>query len=186
MLSSDGADRINSFALVTYIPDPLGRFLDDLRLEIVPRCNPHAHVSILPPRPVFTETEVALEQICARVEELPAFRVETAGIEIFPVTNVIYIAIGAGQQEFETLHAALCGGALEFDEPFVYHPHITLAQELAPENVPAALELAKRRWAEWPNKREFLVDNVTFVQNTSNCGWLDLARCSLGAALQPR
>jgi len=28
--------RLNVFALVIYIPDPLGRFLDDLRRELVP------------------------------------------------------------------------------------------------------------------------------------------------------
>ena len=41
--------RLNVFALVVYIPDPLGRFLDDLRRELVPHYNPHAHVSVLPP-----------------------------------------------------------------------------------------------------------------------------------------
>jgi len=176
---SNGADRLNSFALVTYIPDPLGRFLDDLRLEIAPRCNPHAHVSILPPRPISGSAEDAWEHIRTRVEEMPAFRMDTTGIEIFPITSVIYIALGTGRPEVEELHRRLNTGMLEFNEPYVYHPHITLAQELPPADVAAALELARRRWAEWRNGRDFLIDNVTFVQNSTDCGWLDLARGSL-------
>ncbi len=55
--------RLNVFALVIYIPDPLGRFLDDLRKELVPGCNPHAHVSVLPPRPLAVDWRVASEQV---------------------------------------------------------------------------------------------------------------------------
>ena len=55
--------RLNVFALVIYIPDPLGRFLDDLRRELVPGCNPHAHVSVLPPRPLAVDWQVASEQV---------------------------------------------------------------------------------------------------------------------------
>jgi hypothetical protein len=47
--------RLNVFALVIYIGDPLGRFLDDLRRELSPQCNPHAHVSVLPPRPLSVD-----------------------------------------------------------------------------------------------------------------------------------
>ena len=35
---------LNVFALVTYIPAPLGEFLDQLRRELVPRDDPRAHV----------------------------------------------------------------------------------------------------------------------------------------------
>ena len=45
-------ERLNVFALVVYIPGPLGVFLDELRRELVPHYNPHAHVSVLPPRPL--------------------------------------------------------------------------------------------------------------------------------------
>jgi len=45
-------DRINSFALVSYIPEPLAGFLDRLRQELVPDCFLRAHVTILPPRPI--------------------------------------------------------------------------------------------------------------------------------------
>ena len=44
--------RLNIYALVIYVPAPLGRFLDDLRRELVPTYKPRAHVSVLPPRPL--------------------------------------------------------------------------------------------------------------------------------------
>jgi len=181
-LSPNEADRLNSFALVAYIRGSLGRFLDDLRLEIAPNCNPHAHVSILPPRPIHGSADEAWEHIRTRVEDIPAFPVRIAEIEVFPVTSVIYIALGQGRSDLEQMHRALNTGLLDFQEPFKYHPHITLAQEIPLPDVVPALELARHRWREWSHKREFLVDNVTFVQNTGQCGWRDLACCSLDGA----
>jgi hypothetical protein len=86
--------RLNVFALVIYIPDPLGRFLDDLRKELLPGCNPHAHVSVLPPRPLAVEWRVAAEQVRECASAQPAFEISLDGICMFPVTNVIYIELG--------------------------------------------------------------------------------------------
>ena len=46
------ADRMNLYALVSYIPGALGEFLDRLREELVAGCDPHAHITALPPRPI--------------------------------------------------------------------------------------------------------------------------------------
>ena len=54
--------RLNVFALVLYVPSPLGIFLDNLRRELAPACNPHAHVSLLPPRSVAVSWEEASAQ----------------------------------------------------------------------------------------------------------------------------
>src|SRR5450432_1462898 len=92
-------DRLNVYALVIYIPDPLGRFLDDLRRELAPSCNPHAHVSVLPPRPLGVDWQVAGEQVRGLTDTQPPFAVELAEVRIFPVTDVIYIEVGAGALE---------------------------------------------------------------------------------------
>src|ERR1039457_2650506 len=89
-------ERLNVFALVIYIPDPLGRFLDDLRRELAPHSNPHAHVSVLPPRPLAVEWQAGAEQARTLTEGWAPFEIELTGLQIFPVTNVIYIEIGAG------------------------------------------------------------------------------------------
>src|SRR4051794_39189880 len=134
--------RLNVFALVIYIPDPLGRFLDDLRRELVPGCNPHAHVSVLPPRPLAVDWQVASQQVKECAESWAPFEIVLDRIRIFPVTNVIYLELGAGAEEMYRIHAATNTDALAFAEPFTYHPHITLAQEIAPADVEAVYERA--------------------------------------------
>jgi hypothetical protein len=52
-------DRINMFALVSYVPGRLGEFLDRLREELVTGCKAHSHVTLLPPRPLSISTERA-------------------------------------------------------------------------------------------------------------------------------
>src|SRR5712672_3209674 len=87
--------RLNVFALVIYIPDPLGRFLDELRRELVPGCNPHAHVSVLPPRPLGIDWQLASEQVRRCASHRQPFDVTLGAIGMFPVTNVIYIELAA-------------------------------------------------------------------------------------------
>src|SRR3954454_19071835 len=83
--------RLNVYALVIYIPDPLGRFLDDLRRELVPGCNPHAHVSVLPPRTLPVDWRTAGEQVRACANTWAPFEITLDAIGRFPITNVIYI-----------------------------------------------------------------------------------------------
>src|SRR5262249_28659328 len=120
--------RLNVFALVIYIPDPLGGFLDDLRRDLVPGCNPHAHVSVLPPRPLSGDWQVAREQVRKLAESWQPFDITLDQICVFPVTNVIYLELDKGASEMQALHAAMNTDSLRFDEPFEYHPHITVAQ----------------------------------------------------------
>jgi len=175
-----GGQLINSYALVAYVPDPLRTFLDDLRRELVPACIPNAHLTILPPRPLLAGPEEAWRQIGSRVAEFPSFMIEPKEVEIFDVSCVIYIAIGAGFPELQRLHGCLNTDSLEFPEVFPYYPHITLAQELAPEQITGVWELARRRWAEFPHKQPFPAETATFVQSTARNEWIDLAECRLG------
>jgi 2'-5' RNA ligase len=172
-------ELLNIFAVVIYIPGPLGKFLDDLRRELVPGCNPHAHVSLLPPRPLAVDWSVASDQVRAVMNLWSPFEIELTGIEMFPVTDVIYIGLGDGAEELRRMHAAMNAAALQFQDPFPYHPHITLAQELPRENVAAVNELARRRWQEFQGERRFKAQDAVFVQNSLNNCWIDLAEYSL-------
>src|ERR1022692_1327638 len=98
MLSRIPAEqRLNVFALVIYIPDPLGRFLDDLRRELVPGCSPHAHVTILPPRPISTTPQAAIEAVRSRIHDFAPFEIEAALVEVFSETDVVYLRLGRGR-----------------------------------------------------------------------------------------
>jgi 2'-5' RNA ligase len=174
-------ERLNVFALVIYIPDPLGLFLDDLRRELVPHCNPHAHVSVLPPRPLAAPWQAASQEAEALIAAWAPFEIELTNVSVFPLTGVIYIEIGEGAGELRRMHAAMNGVTLGIQEPFPYHPHITVAQEMALGNVADVSGLATRRWNAFAGKRTFRAERAVFVQNTlTNC-WIDLAEYLLGS-----
>jgi 2'-5' RNA ligase len=177
MNGCDGVgNAINSFALISYLPEPLAGFLNSLRCELVPRCQAKTHVTVLPPRPLAEGLpETAWNDLNDALDGFPPFRVELTSIEVFEGTNVIYLSVGAGYRELEKMHTVLNRGPLKFDEPFEYHPHVTLAQQLLPDQVEAAVAHARARWREFPHSHSFLVDRLTFVQNTEENQWADLA-----------
>ena len=176
------ADRINSFSLVSYIPGRLGEFLDRLRQELVPGCIAHAHVTVLPPRPLLIDPQIAAEEIRARVAEFAPFEVGIPRIRIFEETSVVFAEVGQGKAELHEMHDALNRDGLFFQEPFSYHPHITLAQGVPPEQVAEIYEIATRRWRESSPGNSFVVESLTFVQNTVGNRWLDLNECELRGA----
>jgi 2'-5' RNA ligase len=174
-------DGLNVYALVIYIPDPLGAFLDELRRELVPHDNPHAHVSVLPPRPLAVDWRQASEQARTLLESWQPFDIELSEIEKFPVTDVIYIGVGGGESQMRDMHRKMNQDALEFQEPFAYHPHVTLAQEIPQHRVEELHERATQRWRDYRGSRRFRVEHAVFVQNTLSNQWVDLAEYSLGA-----
>ena len=181
MLSSpNGAQRINSFALVTYVPEPLGSFLDRLRQEIVPsRVAYHPHVTILPPRPLTEPPETAWETLHSHLQHLAPFMIEATDVDYFGVTSVIYLGVGGGRRELEYMHNLLNTDALAVAEPHPYCPHITLAQGLLPSELTEVKEFARRKWAECHLSKWFPGETFTFVQNTSQNEWVDLAEFTL-------
>lgn len=180
--SADTAGRINQYALVAYIDGKLGDFLFHLRQEIVPSCRLRSHVSILPPRQLPATESEAIECLHFATRNHYAFAVTLGEIEVFPVTNVVYIAVANGLPELHAMHGSLNTGALQYSEPFQYHPHITLAQEIPAQEHAEVHKLCLARWAEYKGPREFPVETLTFVQNTLQCGWLDLAETRLAMA----
>lgn len=172
----------NLYALVIYLPEPLCSFLDTLRLEMVPGCNPHAHISVLPPRPLPVAPETAIGEARAIVSAFAPFDIELGGIEKFDATDVIYISVENGADPLRRMHASLNRGALAFPEPFEYHPHLTLAQEIEPERLGPLRDQAERRWRQFQGSRSFHVESTVFVRNTRGNQWLDLAEGPLRAA----
>ncbi len=177
--NSGGVERINQFALVSYIPDPLGSFLDALRLHLVPDCKPHAHVTILPPRPVNSECEEAIREIHSRAIVFEPFTINLGDVAKFEGTDVVYIELASGTEELRALYEAINTGPLQYCEKFCYCPHITLAQRLPKEIVERTFEEARAAWKAYPYDRSFRVETLSFVQNTSEDRWIDLDELQL-------
>src|SRR5262245_60762585 len=109
-----GTEKVNQFALVIYFPDPLARFWDELRLELIAGCRPRAHVTVLPPRPL-ADVEAALQLAGVLIPEFPPFEIVAGDVEVFPQTNVIYIGIRRGGEELVAMHGAMNTGPLAYN-----------------------------------------------------------------------
>lgn len=177
---------INSFALVSYLPQPLAGFLDALRNELAGDCEAKAHLTILPPRPLLCASDDAWRQLHETIQDFHPFQVRLGEIEVFPVTQVIYLSVLEGYRELIRLHDALNTGRVSFTEPFQFHPHVTLAQDLDAPQVPQASELAVHRWREFGGSRTYLADRLTFVQNTLDNRWTDLYSVPLSNGVRTR
>jgi 2'-5' RNA ligase len=167
------------FALVSYIPGRLAQFLDRLRFELKPGCTLKAHITVLTPRPIDLKIDESVRQITAEALESPPFSVELDQVAIFDKSNVVYLALKRGERELHALHENLNSGRLEYDGPFPYHPHITLAQDLTTEQALALADLARKRWADYDGPREFAVEELSFVRSDTPGVWEDLAHIAL-------
>jgi 2'-5' RNA ligase len=184
MESSSGGHRGNRFfigfyAVVAYIPDPLGSYLSSLRAELVPGCTLRSHLTILPPRRLTAPQEALAAELGRLAGQQPAFEVTLGDIETFDSTGVIYLALASGQDRVEQLHAALNHGILFAEDQFPFHPHVTVAQDLGMLPFEQVLDRARRQWQECPLPRKFTVNELTLVRNTDAARWEDLSTHAL-------
>jgi|ERR1019366_5429039 2'-5' RNA ligase len=187
-MQSLGAERgsrgleatVGHFALVAYIPDPLARFLDELRVELTPDCNPHAHVTILPPRPITEDLNDTVGQLAVDMRCATPFWTELGEVEIFKESSVIYLALRTGEKELRQLYCALNNGCVEYRENYPYHPHITIGQNVEPGEVEKKAAIAQAKWAGWSGPRGFMVSTLAFVQHVAPGIWADVAALPLG------
>jgi 2'-5' RNA ligase len=177
--STNGAEHINLFALVVYIPDPLARFLDDLRKELTPWSVPRAHVTILPPRPIASSVDAATEKARSVVSGFAPFDIAAGQVEIFDSTDVIYLSINDGESELRELYRTLNAGSLACAEQYPFEPHITLAQDLKPGHLQETFNLARKRWSAYPYSRQIRTERAFFVQSKADDTWVDLAEFRL-------
>jgi 2'-5' RNA ligase len=179
---------VNCFALVSYIPGQLGRFLDEVRRELEPATQaPRAHITLLPPRclcDTSTAPQAAEEFLERALVELPAVEIYLGPIRIFPGTNVVYVSVDGGFLQLRMMHEKLNAGPLRYVEPFHYHPHVTLAQGLTPAQAERVCNEATRRWDLYQGSRQFSTDSFSFVQANSANRWADLAEYSLAPAVR--
>ncbi len=189
-------DTTGQFALVAYIPDPLARFLDDLRIELTPGSKPRAHVTILPPRPVSMPDqgeamiqpviqpviEAAIGCLAATGRAFRPFRIEIGDIGIFAASQVVYLGLARGNEDLACLYRALNCGSLQFSESFPYHPHVTIAQHIESDDALEIATRARESWWNYAGPRGFTVERLSFVQNVAPSVWIDIATIELALA----
>jgi len=173
------------YALVAYVKNSTGEFVENLRRELHPDL-PHlaAHLTILPPRLLSGSETSALQQlerVCGGEEP---FSVTLGEVETFvPVTPTVFIRVDAAAERMCGLHRKLNTEALEFEEEWPYIPHLTIAKMGAEQLARNALEIARRRWECYGGSRRILLEKLSFVREDGQNCWVDLAQVVLGRSL---
>ena len=176
------------YALVAYVKDPAGEFVENLRRELHPDLPQiAAHLTVLPPRPLRgSETSAleVLERICGQEEP---FDVTLGAVETFiPVTPTVFIRIDSAAPRMSALHQKLNTEVLQFQEEWPYIPHLTIAKMSAEQPAQSAFETARARWQEYQGSRRIFLERLSFVREESPNCWVDLAPVLLGRSLVSR
>ncbi|MEU5938444.1 2'-5' RNA ligase family protein [Micromonospora sp. NPDC047548] len=150
------------------VPEPWGGMLTRRRVEAGdPQVVP-AHVTLLGPTEIPVAALPAVEEHLARVAaaHLP-FTLHLRGTGTFrPVTQVVFVAVAAGISECEVLAAAInAAPELHRQARFPYHPHVTVAQDVAPD----ALDRAYEDLADF--SAMFEVDSFTLFSHSGETRW---------------
>jgi 2'-5' RNA ligase superfamily len=148
------------FALVSYVPDPLGSCLDGLTQSLPGMEFRQAHITILPPRPLRLPVENASAYTRQILDQFAPFEVELGTVRRFPATNVLYLDLTEGHEALHRIHDALNTGELAFEEQFEFHPHLTLAGPIADDNMNRVQLRAERLWRAVEPKERFAIREI--------------------------
>jgi 2'-5' RNA ligase len=176
------------YALVAYVRNAVGEFVENLRQELHPDL-PHlpAHLTILPPRRLRGGELSALEtveDICGQAER---FEVTLGDVETFiPVTPTVFIRVAHAAYRMRELHDRLNTHALAAEEEWPYMPHLTVVKISTEELAQEAYIFARDRWAQFVGSRCVPVSELTFVREREQNCWVDLAGIPLGRTLLKR
>ena len=169
------------YALVTYVRNPVGEFVEQLRRELHPTtAHMAAHLTILPPRELSGSEAAALEFLEEACSHVIPFTVELGGVNTFlPTTPTVFIEVRQAAYRMRHLHDELCGRGLRCQENWPYTPHLTIVKTERDEDALAALAIARERWARFPGERSVRVEELMFVREHGGV-WQDVAPLSLG------
>jgi 2'-5' RNA ligase len=109
-----------------------------------------AHITLVTTTPTqdWEATRAHVREVARR--QAP-FMVTIAGTGSFrPVSPVVFINVEDGFGACVDLHEKLQTGPLERDLPFSYHPHVTIAHDVAPESLDEAETVLKDYRATFP------------------------------------
>jgi 2'-5' RNA ligase len=175
------------YAVVAYLRDPVGQFVERLRREMHPKhAHLPAHISILPPRPLEGSESEALEVMEHVCETIAPFEIALGEVATFaPATPTVFIRLAHAAYRMRELHDRLNSGALHADEPWPYMPHLTIAKMDTEEQSERVLREARRRWDEYSSTRRVVIEEITFVRQAGPDHWVDIAPVPLGRKVAP-
>ena len=165
------------------VPAPYADALQDCRRTVG---DPLAdavppHITLVPPLTIAADAVRPVEDhLRSRAAELCRFRIRLRGTDSFrPVSDVVFVSVVEGAPQCERLQQLLRAGPLERDLQFPYHPHVTVAHDVAP----ARLDEAQRRLADFA--ADFAVDHVTLYRCGADGVWAPVVEFELAGEPAP-
>ncbi len=100
------------------------------------------HVTLLPPTPVAAASMDDVEKhLVAAAAAHPPFVMHLSGTGTFrPASQVVFIQVATGVADCEVLEREIRSGPLARELEFPYHPHVTVAQDIADERLDEAYD----------------------------------------------
>src|SRR3954470_21295215 len=144
------------YAVVAYVRDPVGHFVEELRREVYPQhAHLPAHLTMLPPRQLLG-ADAAAAQVSAIAElqalcrDVKPFEVTLGEVTSFaPVTPTVFLQIEHGAYRMRELHDRLNLALFQQDEPWPYMPHLTVIKVETLAEAERAFADAKARWERY-------------------------------------
>jgi 2'-5' RNA ligase len=171
------------YAAVAYVRSPVGIFVEELRRELHPaHTHANAHLTVLPPRPLGGTEQQALGMLREVCQTVAAFEITMGEVESFvPITPTVFLRVARGAYRMRELHDRLNQGALAYEEPWPYMPHLTIVKTDTVEEARKVEAIARQRWEANGEVRTVRIGSVTFVKGIGE-RWLDLETVPLSGA----
>ncbi len=119
------------------IPEPWATELQDYRVGLgdATATQVPTHITLVPPTEVAGDELPVIEKHLAEASaDVPAFEILLRGTGTFrPVSEVVFVMLASGISQCEQLALRLRSGPLDRPLNFPYHPHVTVAHDVAPE-----------------------------------------------------
>jgi 2'-5' RNA ligase len=151
------------------VPDPFGSALQEFRVALGDESARHipTHITLVPPAEVTDESLDAIEaHLHAAAASQQPFRVQLRGTGTFrPMSPVVFVGVVEGIGGCEMLAAATRSGPLAVETGFPYHPHVTVAHDLAED----LLDRAFQELADYG--ADFQVDDFWLYMHDERHGW---------------
>lgn len=176
--------RPPQYAVVAYVRNSVGHFVEDLRRELFPE-HGHlpAHVTVLPPRYLQGTEADAVAMLTEQLRAVEAFQIKMGQVETFiPTTPTVFIRVENHAHRFRELHEDLNNGPFHCSEQWPYMPHLTIVKMPEIPQAETALAVSRERWERFSGPRTASITDFTFVRESAAHHWTDLATF----ALKPR
>jgi 2'-5' RNA ligase len=174
--------RSAHYAVVAYVRNQVGHFVEELRRELHPdHAHLAAHVTVLPPRQLSGSEQEAIQSLQERSARFPSFDVQLGDVETFcPRTPTVFVRVERFGHRFRDLHDELNSGPLHCHEQWPYMPHLTIVKMPELSGAEHALITSRERWANYSGNKSAHIEELTFVREGENSQWIDLATVRLG------